>query len=245
MSGDPGGIVVNGVAVEPVGFPSPAVAAVRELLRQRAVAAGLLDDDADADGDTATRAIEQLLDREVMIPPAVEDECRRYYDTHIDSFRSGDLVFARHILFQVTPGSPLDLVRTKAEQTLAAVATNPKTFEALAHTLSNCPSGQHGGNLGQIGRGETVPEFERALFGDGWIGILPRLVKTRYGFHIVSIERRVDGTVLPFEAVRERIADALTARVQQRALRQYVRLLAGQADIRGIDLDPAGSPLVQ
>lgn len=243
MSDDLKGIAVNGVAVDSAGFPSPAVAAVRELLRQRALDLGLVD--AAAGDDAITAAIEQLLNREVTVPSAGDDECRRYYDAHRDSFRSGDLVFARHILFQVTPGAPLDLVRRKAEQTLAGVVANPRTFEEFTRTLSNCPSGQHGGSLGQIGRGETVPEFEQALFGDGWIGILPRLVKTRYGFHIVSVDRRVEGNVLPFETVRERIAGMLTARVQKTALRQYVCLLAGRADIRGVDLDPAPAPLLQ
>ncbi len=243
MDSPPDGISVNGVAVDPACLPSPAVAAVRELLRQRAAALGLLA--SSSEDEDVSRAIERALEREVAIPSATEEECRRYYDAHRDSFRSGDLVFARHILFQITPGSPLDLVRAKAEQTLAQVAANPKTFEESARTLSNCPSGQHGGNLGQIGRGDTVPEFEQALFADGWIGILPRLVKTRYGFHIVSVDRRAEGKILPFEAVRLRISDALTARVQETALRQYVRLLAGQADIRGVDLDPASTPLVQ
>jgi peptidyl-prolyl cis-trans isomerase C len=243
MGSNQDGISVNGIVVDPAGLPSPAVAAVRELLRQRAAALGLLS--SSAEDEAVTRAIEQLLEREVAIPSASEEECRRYYDAHRDSFRSGDLVFARHILFQITPGSPLDLVRAKAEQTLTQVATNPKAFEESARTLSNCPSGQHGGNLGQIGRGDTVPEFEQALFADGWIGILPRLVKTRYGFHIVSVDRRAEGKILPFEAVRQRISDALTARVQQTALRQYVRLLAGQADIQGVDLDPASTPLMQ
>ena len=243
MSDAADGVSVNGVAVDPAGFPSPAGAAVRELLRQRAVSLSLLAPT--ENGEAATRAIEQLLEREVATPSATEEECRRQYDAHRDSFRSGDLVFARHILFQVTPGSPLDPVRAKAERTLAQLAANPETFADSARSLSNCPSGQQGGNLGQIGRGDTVPEFEQALFADQWIGILPRLVKTRHGFHIVSIDRRVDGQVLPFEAVRPRIAEVLTARVQETALRQYVRLLAGQADIRGVDLDPATSPLIQ
>ncbi|MDE2167557.1 MAG: peptidylprolyl isomerase [Alphaproteobacteria bacterium] len=236
-------MVVNGVAVDSAGFPSPAVAAVHELLRQRAVVIGVLEPS--GNDDATRRAIDQVLDREVSIPSATDEECRRHYDMHRDSFRSGDLVFVRHILFQVTPGSPIDRVRAKAEQTLAKVVANPGTFEEFARTLSNCSSGQHGGNLGQISRGETVPEFEQALFRDSWIGIAPRLVKTRYGFHIVSVDRRVEGQFLPFEVVREHIADALTMRVNQTALRQYVRLLASKADIRGIDLDPATTSLVQ
>ena len=236
-------ISVNGVAVDPAGSPSPELAAARELLRQRAVALGLAPDD--ADDEAAAAAIEALLDAEVQTPTPAEAECRRYYDAHRDRFRSGDIVHARHILFQVAPGSRLDLIRGQAEETLAQLAAAPDEFAACALTLSNCPSGLQGGNLGQIGRGDTVPEFEEALFADGPLGVLPRLVKTRFGFHIVAVDRRIEGRPLPFEAVRERIAERLAQRVQETALRQYVRLLAGAADIRGVDLDAAPSPLLQ
>ncbi len=238
-----GGILVNGVAVDASGAETPELAAARELLRQRAVALGLLAPE--AAGDAVEEGIERLLAREVSTPSPTEDECRRHYETHRDAYRSGDLVFGRHILFQVTPGSRIDLIRAKAEQTLAELAVAPDRFDECARTLSNCPSGQHGGNLGQIGRGETVPEFEEALFGDAWIGILQRLVKTRFGFHIIAIDQRIDGEVLPFDLVRRRIVERLAARVQETALRQYVQLLAGQAEISGVDLDAAATPLVQ
>lgn len=241
MSGS--GISVNGVAVDAAIAATPELAAARELLRQRAVALDLLAPDA-AD-DAVDIGIERLLEREVVTPSPTDEECRRHYEAHQDAYRSGDLVFARHILFQVLPGSRIDLIRAKAEQTLGEVAVAPERFEDCARTMSNCPSGQHGGNLGQIGRGDMVPEFEQALFGDAWVGILPRLVKTRFGFHVVAIDRRVDGQILPFEVARPRIAEVLAARVQQTALRQYVRLLAGQADVRGVDLGAAATPLVQ
>ncbi len=236
-------ISVNGVEVDPASAPTPVLAAIRELLRQRAVALRLIA--ADADDNAVDLAVEQVLESEVKTPSPTEEECRRYYDAHSGEFRSGDLVYVRHILFQVTPGSPLELIRSQAEQTLAQVIASPDEFEACALTLSNCPSGRQGGNLGQVARGDTVPEFEQALFADQWIGILPRLIKTRYGFHIVLVDRRVEGRVLPFDAVRERIAERLAACVQQVALKQYVRLLAGQADVKGVELEAALTPLVQ
>lgn len=236
-------VTVNGIAVDPSGSPSPALAAVRELLRQRALALGLVEPDAAEDEIAA--GIEALLDREVALPSPTEAECRRYYDAHPERFTSGDLVFARHILFQVTPGSRLGPIREQAEATLAQLVAAPDEFEACALTLSNCPSGRQGGNLGQIARGDMVPEFEQALFADGWTGILPRLVKTRHGFHIVAVDRRIEGQRLPFDAVMQQIAAQLTARVQEKALRQYVSLLAGQADVRGVAIEAASTPLVQ
>ncbi len=121
----------------------------------------------------------------------------------------------------------------------------PERFAAVAAEFSNCPSGQHGGNLGQIGRGDTVPEFERALFRLGPTGLLPELVKTRYGFHIVAVDRRVPGELLPFDVAHDKIAQSLSAAVEERALKQYVGILAGQAQIEGAELGTVESPLVQ
>src|SRR5690606_27399605 len=100
-------------------------------------------------------------------------------------------------------------MRERGERTLNELLHEPERFAALAAELSNCPSGQHGGNLGQIGRGDMVPEFEKVLFRLGPTGILRELVKTRYGFHIVAIDQRILGKALPYELVHERIAERL------------------------------------
>ena len=99
--------------------------------------------------------------------------------------------------------------------------------------------------LGQIGRGDTVPEFEKALFRLGPTGLLRELVKTRYGFHIMAVDRRVPGAKLRFDVVRDDIAERLHAMVEEKALRQYISVLAGQADIQGADLNATPIPLVQ
>lgn len=235
---------VNGIAVAvEAGHPAE-LAAARELLRQRAVTVGLLETAAE-DEAAVDAAIEALLEREVATPVPTEAECRRYYEQNRREFESGDLVNARHILFQVTPQVNVPQMRARAEQTLNELLARPDRFAALAAELSNCPSGQQGGNLGQVGRGDTVPEFEQALFKLGPTGILRELVKTRYGFHVVAIDRRIPGNLLPFEMVRERIAERLAAAVEEKALRQYVSVLAGQAEVEGVDLAASASPLVQ
>ncbi len=235
---------INGIRVEVGSWPNLEVAAVQELLRQRAVERGFLPSDTD-NIKLISGAIEHLLSDEVRVPSPDEPECRRYYDMHLKEFQSGDIVHVRHILFQVTPSVSVHQLRAKAEQTLNELLREPDRFETAARELSNCPSSQQGGNLGQIGHGDTVPEFEQALFKLGATGILRELIKTRYGFHIVAIDRRIPGKTLPFEAVREQIAERLKTRVEERALRQYVSILAGQADIAGVDLQGVQTPLVQ
>ena len=237
-------VSVNGVAVTPKPDATNELSAARELLRQRAVAVGLLDDGS-AQEAAIEKAIEELLAREVVTPSPTDEECRRYYDAHPQDFESGDLVHARHILFQVTPSVRIPEIRARAERTLNELLREPERFAAVAAEMSNCPSGQHGGNLGQIGRGDTMPEFEKAIFRLGPTGLLRELVKTRHGFHIVAVDQRIPGKRLPFDMVRDKIAERLQAMVEAKALRQYISVLAGKANIQGADLDGTDVPLVQ
>jgi peptidyl-prolyl cis-trans isomerase C len=106
-------------------------------------------------------------------------------------------------------------------------------------------AGQVGGNLGQLSRGESVPEFEAVVFDNSHIGLLPGLVRARYGFHIVWVERRVLGQPLPFEAVREAIGRYLFEHVRHKSIQHYLTLLAGPAELQGIALDVKPGLLLQ
>ena len=185
------------------------------------------------------------------MPQADEQECRRYYALHAESeFCVGELVAASHILFASSERVPLAALRAAAERVLREVLAQPEHFATAARDNSNCPSAAVGGSLGQLGRGDSVPEFEQALFehkqhAKPALGILPGLVNSRYGFHIVRIDSRVPGRVLPFEEVQPQIAERMRQAVFAKAFQQYVRLLAGAASISGAELDAADSPLVQ
>ncbi|MBV9529863.1 MAG: peptidylprolyl isomerase [Bradyrhizobium sp.] len=237
-------VSVNGVEVSVIPGMTSELGAARELLRQRAVAVGILDA-ASTDEATIERGIEELIGREVVTPTPTDEECRRYYDAHPREFDSGDLVHARHILFQVTPSVSIPEIRARAEQTLNELLRMPERFATVAAEMSNCPSGRQGGTLGQIGRGDTVAEFEEAIFRLGPTGLLRELVKTRHGFHIVAVDQRIPAKRLPFDVVRDDIAERLQALVEEKALRQYISVLAGKADVQGADLNGTDMPLVQ
>lgn len=217
------------------------VLVVRELLAQRAVATGLLANGVDLGDET----IDRLLDLECTTPVPSTEECQRYYAANAQKFRSPDLVFARHILFALTDKAAMTRVRARAEEAHRELAQHPDRFDMLARTLSNCPSGQVGGNLGQLTRGESVPEFEAAIFSGQHIGLLPGLVNTRYGFHIVYVERRIAGESLPFEAVQAAIERYLSEHVRHKSIQQYLTVLASNAELLGIALDVLPGPLLQ
>lgn len=240
-----------GVALSPDELRQRACA---ELLRQAAQRAGLLtvDDAATLDGvisEAAAGAIEALLDRELSTPEPSEEACRRHYAANEAAYRTGERVWARHILFAVTPGVDVVALRKRAETTLLDVRchdgkTNERFVDA-ARTSSNCPSGAHGGDLGWLSAADCAPEFAREVFGHVEVGVLPRLVHSRFGLHVVEVLAREPGVAQSFDAIRGAVALSLRKRAYLTALRQYLRLLAGEAKVEGVDLDPADTPLVQ
>ena len=250
---------VNGVPLHGAGeSPDPETLRQRaysELLRQAAQRGGLLPvgDLPALDGvlsEAASLAIERLLERELQLPTPDDEACRRYYEAHASRYRSGERVHARHILFAVTPGVDIAALRRRAEGLLIGLRCgDAAAFAEAAAEQSNCPSGAEGGDLGWLTREDCAPEFGAALFGrdeaESHVGVLPRLVNTRFGFHIIRVEAREAGTLQPFDAVRGAIAQTLTQQAYVTALRQYLNLLAGDAVLSGLVLDCADSPLLQ
>ncbi len=228
--------------------------ACTELLRQAAQRAGLLDaaDAPTSDGvisEDAAAAIEALLERELSIPEPVEEACRRHYAAHQSAYRTGERVRVRHILFAVTPGVDVAALRKRAELAFLNArcqdAEGPDAFPEAARKWSNCPSGAQGGDLGWLEAADCAPEFARELFGRAEVGVLARLVRSRFGLHIVEVLERAPGVAQPFEAVRGAVATSLRQQAYVTALRQYLRLLAGQAAVEGVELDAAATPLVR
>lgn len=246
---------VNGVALAAAGeTPAPDELrrrACTELLRQQAMRAGLLpaDDPAPRDGaisERANDAIEALLERAVAVPPPDEAACRRHYDAQSARLATGERVRLRHVLFAVTPGVDVGALRRRAEACLldlrargTADDRHELAFAAAARELSNCPSGAAGGDLGWVEAQDCAPEFAREVFGRSEVGVLARLVASRFGLHVVEVLARTPGRVPPFDAVRGAIAQSLHQQAFATALRQYLQRLASEATVEGVALDRA------
>ena len=223
---------------------------VRELLLQRARTLGLGAEPQSENGLRETEdeaSIRVLLETEVRTPQADEATCRRYYQANQARFRSPDLFEPLHILFKAARDDEAAYAQAvaKAEAVLAGVKSAPDRFETIARALSDCSSATDGGRLGQVARGDTTPEFEAAMQSIEAGQVCPEPVRTRYGVHVLRLDQKIAGQVLPFAQVHERIATYLEESSWRRAVAQYVALLAGDARIEGFDLPAASSPLVQ
>jgi len=261
-------VSVGGIAIDPVDIAAEAqnhpaqkpdeawahaarALVVRQLLLNEAdrldIAAPSL---TDADGHKLApddARIEALLDQEVTTPSADDETARRYYEQHRERFSSPTIVEAEHILFAAAPDDEFaySLAIGDARGVIRKVQAEPELFGKLARELSACPSKEQGGNLGQIGPGQTVEPFEQALFALQEGELCDHPVKSRFGVHVIRAGRRAEGKTLPFEAVRQKIADYLEEASFRKAVSQYLSILASRTEIEGVAFAAADGPLVQ
>jgi peptidyl-prolyl cis-trans isomerase C len=220
---------------------------IREVLAQEVARRGLRGEaQPDAAGRRETQEeadIRTLLETAVSVPAADTESCKRYHAQNPHRFMTPTLTEAAHILIPVPDEAARAGAREKGAALADVLAKEPASFAMLAKLHSACPSKEVGGSLGQISPGTTVPEFEAALAALK-VGAIAA-VESRYGVHVVRIDRRIGGDVLPFEAVESRIRTWLEARARQTAERHYLLQLLGGAKVEGVALDVSGSPLVQ
>ena len=188
-----------------------------------------------------------LIEDQIKIPSVSEENCRIYFENNRSRFKSKTIWVAAHILFKVDARDQqtFSQIRNKAEMVLATLKKDPSLFGVLAREHSDCPSAAQNGLLGQIMQGETTKSFEMALenLEAGMLSATP--VETPYGLHIIRLDRKIDGAILDYIQVRDKIAAYLTESVQRKSQAQYIKILAGRAKITGIDFEANPGMLVQ
>ncbi|MDN5788208.1 peptidylprolyl isomerase, partial [Pseudorhodobacter sp.] len=185
--------------------------------------------------------VRQVL--EVAIAPATPSnaEIHAAYAATPEQWRAPTLYEAAHILLPVRPGDATALAnaQAQAEMLLSELHRNPRAFDNLARENSACSSRASGGRLGQLMTGDTVPEFEAAMDALAQGKISPAPVPTRYGLHIIRLDARAPGEILPFEAVAPRITEMLEKAAWANAARDFVEQLSETAVITGVKLKAA------
>jgi len=217
---------------------------IRELLKQRAECAGI---DLRSDGIYDEEAtFSALIEAEVVVPVSTIKECKHYFDKNLQRFTSETVIEARHILLAVSADdiNARVAVKKKAITLIGKLLETIELFDDMVKEYSACPSKKTGGSLGQLSKDSTVEEFERQVLTLQQ-GLCHSPIETRYGFHIVVVDRKVEGRPLPFDLVKDEISNYLQHQVQQRALRNYLQQLMADASISGITLDHAKSAHIQ
>jgi len=170
------------------------------------------------------------------------DDLQAYYDQHRDEFRVPEQVNVRHILIKTPlpgPDGKVDTkgaeeARKKAEDVLKQIKAGGN-FAELAKKYSEDPgSAKNGGSLGWIGKGRTVPEFEKAAFS------LPKggtsdLVQSSYGFHIIHVDDKQDAHLKTLDEVKDQIQSVIKQQKAARAADSLASALLTQARTAGLD----------
>jgi peptidyl-prolyl cis-trans isomerase C len=165
--------------------------------------------------------INELLKREFEGRTMVtEEEVKRYYEENIGQFTK-EIVEASHILVKK---------RDDAEM-IKSLLSRGEDFPELAIRFSVGPSAKTGGSLGEITRGQMMPDFEEALFALQEPGEISQIVETDFGFHIIRLDRSKVIRVQPLSEVSGKIRDLLTDKKEKEFFEGYVEDLKKKMDI--------------
>ncbi len=216
--------------------------AIRTLLVQEAEARNLTPDRQELGPgrhETDDEAqIRTLLEVAVDVPRPDDDAIHAEWAKDPTRFRAPPLWEVSHILCACDPrdSEARKKAQQRAENSAKQILANPGSFASHAMRESDCGSKASGGALGQLGPGDTVPEFEAVLRDLKEGELTPKPVLTRHGWHIIRMNAVALGAVLPFETVKPKIADAMEKAAWVRQARQFVDRLVACADITGADL---------
>jgi peptidyl-prolyl cis-trans isomerase C len=182
--------------------------------------------------------IRGLLETAVEAAAPTEDEIRAEWARDPTRFRSPPLWEVSHILVACDPRDTgqTEAAKARAIDLTARAHDDPRGFARLAATSSDCGSKSSGGALGQVGPGDTVPEFEAELRNLAEGAITPAPILTRHGWHIIRMDAVAAGAVLPYDAVRRKLSDAMEKAAWARAARSFTQQLVASAEISGADL---------
>jgi len=182
--------------------------------------------------------IRGLLEAEINVDPPSEQEVIAIWEKDPSRFRTPPLWEASHILCLADPADQeaCDKAKIKALALTQAALSAPRGFGKLATSESECSSKDNYGALGQLGQGDTVPEFEAALEKLSVGEITKEPVKTRFGYHVIKLDAKAEGKVLPFEAVQPKIFEAMEKSSWAKSAQRFTQELVASADVAGIEL---------
>jgi peptidyl-prolyl cis-trans isomerase C len=163
--------------------------------------------------------------------PSQEEVERFYEENKAAQFTTPQTRCARHILFNKDQREQAEEVKGQLE--------DGGDFAQLAKEFSQDPgSAEQGGDLGCLGRGETVPDFEDAVFGAEKGEILGP-VETEFGYHVIEVTDIREEATQPLSEVETQIRDQLTTEAQAE---EFTAWLQRQKEQRNVKYLPGYKP---
>ena len=145
-----------------------------------------------------------------------DEDVKKYYEDNLDKFKQGETVNADHILVDS---------EEKALEILAKIESGEMSFGDAAREYSSCPSGQRGGNLGDFGRGQMVPEFDKAVFELEVNEVTKTPVQTQFGYHLIKLNSKSESTVMPYEEIAPQLTEMVLNEKRREAYEKKINQL--------------------
>ncbi len=145
-----------------------------------------------------------------------DKELSDYYNENLDKLVGGATVDASHILVDT---------REAALEILGKIKSGEMTFEAAAAEYSSCPSKENGGSLGEFGQGQMVPEFDVAVFAMNEGEITEEPVKTQFGYHLIKLNKKNEGSVAPLAEIADQLREMLLGEKRHKAYESKINQL--------------------
>jgi parvulin-like peptidyl-prolyl isomerase len=159
-----------------------------------------------------------------------DEEIRKYYEENKDQFKSDEQVRVAHIVkyvnWQTDEAAALEIIR-RAQQEIK----NGAAFEVIVDKYTDCADS--GGDLGFVGRGQMVEEFEDVVFKLG-VGQVSDVFRTRFGFHLAKVYSRTPPRVPELKEIKARVAKELKEQMKEQALADFLDALRSKAAIENI-----------
>ncbi len=194
-------------------------------------------------------------------------DAKKFYKENVKKFQYPDKVRASHILISTNPyeieralradkanrkltddqikgkvEEELAKRKVKADDLLKKVLIDKTVFAKFAQENSDDSTAQQGGDLGFFAAVEMVPEFSSASFATKPGNIYPKVVQSKFGYHIIYVTDRMAAGQYPFEAVQFEIKNFLEAQKEVKAIDNLIEALKKNAQIVYVDksYDPEG-----
>ena len=145
-----------------------------------------------------------------------DEDARKFYNENPDKFNEGETVNADHILVDS---------KEKALEILEKINSGELSFNEAAQQFSSCPSGQRGGNLGDFGRGQMVPEFDKAVFELEIGDITSEPIQTQFGYHLIKLNSKSESSVIPYEEIEGQLKEMLLGEKRREAYERKINQL--------------------
>ena len=175
------------------------------------------------------RWAQTTLAKEITVP---DSDVHDFYVTNQARFAQPEQINARHVLITLPAGADeaaTAAARKRIEEVLAQAKAGTD-FAELAKKYSQGPSADRGGDLGFAPRGAFVKPFEDAAFALK-PGEISNIVRTEFGFHVIKLEARREGHVVPEQQAAPAIRRHLLSNKFKEAIEEHVRRLRAQGSV--------------